>query len=29
MGTLTTTFVDNVRERVWRAFDWQLLVTWP
>ncbi|MDP9269485.1 MAG: rod shape-determining protein RodA [Chloroflexota bacterium] len=26
MGAISTTFVENVRERVWRAFDWQLLV---
>ena len=26
MGAVTTTFVDNVRERPWRAFDWQLLL---
>jgi rod shape determining protein RodA len=26
MGAISATFVDNVRERVWRAFDWQLLV---
>ena len=26
MGAVTTTFVDNVRERAWRAFDWQLLL---
>ena len=26
MGAVTTTFVENVRERIWRAFDWQLLL---
>jgi rod shape determining protein RodA len=26
MGAATTTFVDTVRERAWRAFDWQLLL---
>ena len=26
MGAAATTFVDNVRERAWRAFDWQLLL---
>ena len=26
MGAISTTFVDNVRDRAWRAFDWQLLV---
>ena len=26
MGAATATFVDNVRGRVWRAFDWQLLL---
>ena len=26
MGATTTTFVDTVRDRAWRAFDWQLLL---
>jgi rod shape determining protein RodA len=26
MGASATTFVDTVRERAWRAFDWQLLL---
>jgi rod shape determining protein RodA len=26
MGAATTTFVENVRGRAWRAFDWQLLL---
>jgi len=26
MGATTTTFVDTVRDRPWRAFDWQLLL---
>ena len=26
MGATTTTFVDTVRDRAWRTFDWQLLL---